>query len=178
MKSFADIHFFENFTFPLMDETSILYIYIYIYTHTPTPTYIYICIYKWVKLATVVEVDQKAPFSKATTLKCWGMSATLFPGLLHFTFDTYLILLSAKQGWYQVPFLKSLLRRDLGLNPENHNISTKKIYWNELKEHFIDKHFLWVVVSFVKFSWSSVAQSAWSVEYDDWISLCKQMTAA
>ena len=36
-------------------------------------------------MATVVEGDQKAPFSIATTP---------YPGLLHFTLDTYLILLS------------------------------------------------------------------------------------
>ena len=39
-----------------------------------------------VKLATIVEGNQKAPFSIATT-----------PGLLHFTFDPYLIILGAKQ---------------------------------------------------------------------------------
>ena len=40
-----------------------------------------------VKLATVVVGDPKVLFSIATT----------FPGLLHFTFDTYLIMLSVKQ---------------------------------------------------------------------------------
>ena len=40
-----------------------------------------------VKLATVVEGDQKAPFSIATPL----------PGLLHFTLDAYLKLQSIKQ---------------------------------------------------------------------------------
>ena len=47
-------------------------------------------------MATVVEGDQKVPFSIATTLRCRD-GATLFPGLLHFTLDKYLILLSAKQ---------------------------------------------------------------------------------
>ena len=41
--------------------------------------------------------DQKAPFSIATTPRSGG-GITPFPGLLHFTLDTYLILLSVKQG--------------------------------------------------------------------------------
>ena len=47
-------------------------------------------------LATVVKGDQKAPFSIATTARCRG-GTTPFPGLLHFTLDMYLILLSVKQ---------------------------------------------------------------------------------
>ena len=47
-------------------------------------------------LVTVVESYPKAPFSIATTLRCWR-GATPFPGLLHFTLDRYLILLSVKQ---------------------------------------------------------------------------------
>ena len=50
-----------------------------------------------VKLATIVVGDQKASFSVATMPKYRG-GATPFPGLLHFTLDTYLILLSVKQG--------------------------------------------------------------------------------
>ena len=58
-------------------------------------------------MATVVEGDQKAPFSIATV----GEGATPFPGLLHFTLDMYLISLSVKKGgikyyfkslWYDV----------------------------------------------------------------------------
>ena len=45
-----------------------------------------------VKLATVVKGDQKSPFSIATTPRYGGEGATLFPGLLHFTFDTYLYI--------------------------------------------------------------------------------------
>ena len=45
-------------------------------------------------LATVVEGDEKAPFSIATTPR----GATPSPGSLHFTLDTYFILLSVKQG--------------------------------------------------------------------------------
>ena len=49
-------------------------------------------------LATVIEGDQMAFFSIATT--GLGEGATPFPRLLNFTLDTYLILLSVKQ----VPF--------------------------------------------------------------------------
>ena len=55
------------------------------------------------KLATVVEGDQKAPFSIATTQR-YREGATPFPGLLHFTLDTYLILLSVKQGGIKYHF--------------------------------------------------------------------------
>ena len=54
----------------------------------------YIIIYmSEVKLATVVEGDQKAPFSIATTRRC-REGAIPFPGLLLFTLDKHLILLS------------------------------------------------------------------------------------
>ena len=49
--------------------------------------------YKKVKLTTVVEGDQKAPFSIATTPRC-RRGRYFFPGLLHFTLDTYVIFLS------------------------------------------------------------------------------------
>ena len=57
-----------------------------------------------VKLATVVEGDPKAPLSIATTPRCRGGDYT-FPGLLHFTLDPYLILLSVKQGGIKYHFL-------------------------------------------------------------------------
>ena len=44
--------------------------------------------------------------------------ATPFPGLLHFTLDPYLIMLSVKSRRYQVPFFESLVWLDLGLNPD------------------------------------------------------------
>ena len=47
-----------------------------------------------VNLTTLIEGDSKAPFSIATTLR---EGATPFPGLLHFTLDQYLIMLSVKQ---------------------------------------------------------------------------------
>ena len=66
------------------------------------------------KLVTVVEGNPKAPFSIATTP---------FPGLLHFTLDTYLILLSVKQGgikyyflslWYDATWDKTQVSRTIG----------------------------------------------------------------
>ena len=45
---------------------------------------------------TLVEGDQKAPFSIAATPSCMG-GATPFSGLLRFTIDAYLILMSVKQ---------------------------------------------------------------------------------
>ena len=47
-------------------------------------------------MATAVEGDQKAPFPQLQH-RGVGEGATHFPGLLHFTLDTYLILLSVKQ---------------------------------------------------------------------------------
>ena len=48
-------------------------------------------------MVTLVEGHPKAPFSIATH---WGVGvgegATPFPGLLHFTLDAYLIMLSVK----------------------------------------------------------------------------------
>ena len=57
-----------------------------------------------VKLATIVEGDPKAPFSIATTPRCVGEGATPFPGLLHFTLEPYLIMLSVKQGGIKYHF--------------------------------------------------------------------------
>ena len=57
-------------------------------------------------LVTVEEGDQMDPFSIATILRC-REGATSFPGLLHFTLDTYVILLSVKQGGVKYHF-KSL----------------------------------------------------------------------
>ena len=57
-----------------------------------------------VKLATVVEGDPKATFSIATAPRC-TKDATPFLGLLHFTLDMYLIMLSVKQGYIKYHFL-------------------------------------------------------------------------
>ena len=81
------IHFFIYFPIfsDLLKSTISPYIYIY--------RYIYVLL-----LATVVKGDQKAPFSIATTP---------LPRLLHFTLDTYLILVIVKQGGIKYHF-KSL----------------------------------------------------------------------
>ena len=57
-----------------------------------------------VKLATLIEGDPKAPFSIATTPRC-RRGCYSFPGLLHFTLDPYLIVLSVKQGVIKYHFL-------------------------------------------------------------------------
>ena len=54
---------------------------------------------------TIVEGDLKAPFSISTTPKCRGRVATLLPGFLCFILNTYLIMLSVKQGSIKYHFL-------------------------------------------------------------------------
>ena len=61
-------------------------------------------LFKYVKLMTVDEGDPKPPFSIATILRCRG-GATSFLGLLHFTLDLNLIMLSVKQGISKYYFL-------------------------------------------------------------------------
>ena len=56
-----------------------------------------------IKLATFVKGELKAPSSIATKLKCRG-GTTQFPGLIHFTLDPYLIVLSVKQGGIKYHF--------------------------------------------------------------------------
>ena len=56
----------------------------------------YIYIHK-VKLETLVEDDPKVPFL-ILQHRDIGEGATQFPGLLNFTLDPYLIMLSVKQG--------------------------------------------------------------------------------
>ena len=62
-----------------------------------------VCVSK-LKLVTVVKGDPKAPFSIATPPGCWGRHYS-FSGLLYFTLDPYLIMLSVKQGSIKYPFL-------------------------------------------------------------------------
>ena len=57
-----------------------------------------------VKLATIVEGNPKAPFSITSTPRCKGGRYS-FPGLLYFTLDPYLIMLSVKQGGIKYHFL-------------------------------------------------------------------------
>ena len=71
---------------------------------------------KKVKLATVVKGDLKAPFSIATTPRFKGGRYS-FPWItpLYPWYVPYIAEYQTKR--YQVPFLKSLIWRDLGLNP-------------------------------------------------------------
>ena len=70
-------------------------------------------IYIQVRLVNSVEGHLKAPFSIASTLKCRERHYS-FPGLLHFTFDIYLIMLSAKQGGIKYNFLSLLYDSTIG----------------------------------------------------------------
>ena len=56
------------------------------------------------KLASVVLGDPKALFSIPTTPRC-RKGTIPFPGLLHFTLDPYLIMLSVKEGSVKYHFL-------------------------------------------------------------------------
>ena len=55
-------------------------------------------------LATLVEGDQKAPFSIATTLRSRGGHNSI-PWIFHFTLNPYLIILSVKQVGIKCNFL-------------------------------------------------------------------------
>ena len=102
----------------------------HIYTHAHIHTHIYTehthayvdkifdtfgNLYK-VKLATVVEGDPKAPFSIATTPRCrrgyysFPWNSPLYPWYVPY-------IAECKARRYQVPFLKSLVWGNLGLNP-------------------------------------------------------------
>ena len=54
-------------------------------------------------MVTVVEGNSKTPFSIATTPRCRGGSYS-FPGLLHFTLETYLIMLRVEVGGIKYHF--------------------------------------------------------------------------
>ena len=69
-------------------------------------------------MATIVKGNQKAPFSIATKPRCRG-GATPFPGLLHFTLDTYLILPSVKQGGIKNHFFKVFSMTWPGIEPRS-----------------------------------------------------------
>ena len=61
-------------------------------------------------MATIVEGNPKAPFSIATTPRYRGGRYS-FPGLLYFTLDPYLIMLSVKQGGIKYHFLSLCMTR-------------------------------------------------------------------
>ena len=68
------------------------------------PLYIY---FFSIHSKSIVEGDSKALFSIATTL-IYRRGRYSFPGLLHFTLDTYLIMLSVKQGGIKYHFFLDL----------------------------------------------------------------------
>ncbi len=70
---------------------------------------------------TVVKGDPKAPFQWLLH-RGVGEGASPFPGLLHFTLDTYLIMLSVEQGGITYHFLKS------SPNEENDNVFIVRKY--------------------------------------------------
>ena len=58
-------------------------------------------------LGTIVEATQRFPFKELLD-QGLGKGVTPFHGLLHFTLDTYLIMLSVKQGGIKHHFLNLL----------------------------------------------------------------------
>ena len=76
------------------------------------------------KLAILVDGDLKAPFSIATTPRFWGGRYS-FPGLLHFTLDPYLIMVSFKQGGMMIRVLANG-PGDLGSIPDRVIPKTRK----------------------------------------------------
>ena len=89
---------------------------LFFYTSTNVNKKVYLFLIKPVILATVVKSDQKAPFSLATTPRCRGgcysflWIAPLYPWYVPFIAECY-----ARR--YKVPFFKSLVGKNLGLNP-------------------------------------------------------------
>ena len=80
-----------------------------------------------IKLATVVDGDQKATFSIDTTPRCKGERYS-FPGLVHFTLDPYLIMLSVKQGSIKNHFLSYIYIYIYIYNSEFHVYLSLYIY--------------------------------------------------
>ena len=70
------------------------------------------------KLATIVEGDPKAPF-RYLLHQGVGEGATPFPGLLHFTLDPYLIMLSVKQGGIKYLFFLVFGMTRPGIEPRS-----------------------------------------------------------
>ena len=80
-----------------------IYIYIYIYVYIYMYIYIYICIYIYV--GDHSRGWPEGPPFDSLLHQGVGEGATPFLGLLHFTLDPYLILLSVKQGGIKYHFL-------------------------------------------------------------------------
>ena len=95
------------------------------------------------KLSTGVEGDQKAPFSIATTPRCRRGGATPFLGLLHFTLDPYLIMLSVKQWgikyhfsslWYDSTWDWTQVFRAIG-ERSNHHANVRWFILGRIKKN-------------------------------------------
>ena len=105
----------------------------------------------YIKLTTVVKGNLKAPFSIATTPRCRGRVLLFSPGLLHFIFDAYLIMLSVKQGvikylflnlWYDltwdwIPVSQAIGEHCIHTHKEYIFIYTKSIYMTGIKKDHI-----------------------------------------
>ena len=76
-------------------------------------------------LATIVTVDPKVFFAIAITPRI-GERATPFPGLIHFTFDMYLIIVSVKQGDIKCHFLSLWFERPRSPGPLVNTLHTRR----------------------------------------------------
>ena len=79
--------------------------YTHTHTHTHTHTYIYIYIYMYKsKVGDRSGGQAEGSIFKKLLHRGVGEGASLFSGFLHFTLDTYLILLTVKQGGIKYHF--------------------------------------------------------------------------
>ena len=87
--------------------------------------------------------SQLAPFSIDTTPRCWG-GRTPFLGLLHFTLDTYLIMLSVKQGGNKYHFLKVFRMIRPGIEPRS-----PRPLANSTKQPYQDSFGVWEIGTYI-----------------------------
>ena len=128
-------------------------IYIYIYLNE-----LRISISFQVKLATLIQDDPKAHFSIATTLR-YREDATPFPGLLYFTLDPYLVMLSVKQGVMKYHFFSLCYVSTWDWTPISRTIGEHSTHWPNtlvwqlLKKGPSDHLRQWslILVSFISF---------------------------
>ena len=78
-------------------------------------------------MTTLIKGDPKAPFLIATTPRYWGRCYS-FPGLLHFTLNAYLIMLSVKQGGIKYHFLSLWYDSTWDWTPVSQTIGEHSIY--------------------------------------------------
>ena len=102
---------------------------------------------KKVKLATIVEGNPKAPFSIATTPRCRGGRYS-FPGLLYFTLDPYLIMLSVKQRGIKYHFLSLWYDSTWDWTQVSRAIGEHSNRWSNVLSFFFFLH-LFIVVTFL-----------------------------